>query len=76
MVSVFFVGSRRSASRKADSFIRYSSSAEINPYSALIHNFFAQETGPVAPAIHLTVDTEALTNGNAQGALAVKAYIA
>lgn len=55
---------------------RYSSSAEINPYSALIHNFFAQETGPATPAIHLTVDTEALANGNAQGALAVKAYVA
>jgi hypothetical protein len=55
---------------------RYSSSAEINPYSALIHNFFAQETGPSTPAIHLTVDTEALANGNADGALAVKAYVA
>lgn len=55
---------------------RYSSSAEINPYSALIHNFFAQETGPSTPAIHLTVDTEALAKGNAEGALAFKAYVA
>ncbi|KAJ9123934.1 hypothetical protein QFC22_000725 [Naganishia vaughanmartiniae] len=54
----------------------YSSSAEINPYSALIHNFFAHETGPAMPAIHLTIDTEALANGNAQGALAIKAYVA
>lgn len=49
---------------------RYATSATINPYSALIHNYFGQETSPF-PAVHLTVDTELTASGDGLG---VKGY--
>ena len=49
---------------------RYATSATINAYSALIHNYFGQETAPF-PAVHLTVDTELTASGQGLG---VKGY--
>lgn len=49
---------------------RYATSATINPYSALIHNYFGQETAPF-PAVHLTVDTDLTAQGSGLG---VKGY--
>lgn len=49
---------------------RYATSATINPYSALLHNYFGQETAPF-PAVHLTVDTDLTAQGSGLG---VKGY--
>jgi len=47
----------------------YSTGNEINENSALIHDFYSQETGPSVSPIHLTVDTT-LTDFQ----MAIKAY--
>lgn len=48
---------------------RYSTGRELNTFSALIQNYYSQETSP-HQAIHLTVDT-----GEESEELGVKAYI-
>jgi translation initiation factor 3 subunit F len=48
---------------------RYSTGRELNTFSALIQNYYSQETNPYQ-AIHLTVDT-----GEQSEELGVKAYI-
>lgn len=50
---------------------RYATSAELNPYSALIQNYFSAETAPF-PAVHLTVDTAMTASGQGLG---VKGYV-
>lgn len=49
----------------------YATSPTINPYSALIQNYFTNETAPFS-AVHLTVDTELTKNG---GGLGVKGWV-
>ena len=49
---------------------RYSTGSNINTYSALIQNFYSQETAP-HQAVHLSVDT-GIEEGKQAG---VKAYI-
>jgi translation initiation factor 3 subunit F len=49
---------------------RYSTGSNLNTYSALIQNFYAQETNP-HQAVHVAVDT-GLEQGEGAG---VKAYI-
>lgn len=47
---------------------RYATGPGINPYAALVHEFFATEAGAF-PIVHLTIDTS-LTNGK----LNIQAY--
>ena len=50
--------------------LRYSTGSNLNTYSALIQNFYSQETAPY-PAIHITLNT-----GTELGEEAgVKAYV-
>lgn len=57
--------------RKPVAFIyRYSTGSNINTYSALIQNFYSQETAP-HQAVHLAVNTG--TEGGEQAG--VKAYV-
>lgn len=49
----------------------YATSPVINSYSALIQNYFTNETSPF-PAVHLTVDTELTRDGQGLG---VKAWV-
>lgn len=48
---------------------RYSTGSNLNTYSALIHNFYSQETAPY-PAVHVAMDT-GLQEGEQ---VSVKAY--
>lgn len=50
---------------------RYATHPDINAYSALIQNYFTNETIPF-PAVHLTVDTELKEDGTGLG---VKGWI-
>jgi hypothetical protein len=49
---------------------RYATSSTINAYSALIQNYFSNQTLPF-PAVHLTVDTALTASGDGLG---VKGY--
>ena len=55
----------------ADDFRRYATHANLNAYSAVIQNFFNNQTQPY-PAVHLTVDTELTETGQGLG---VKGWI-
>jgi len=44
----------------------YATSPNINAYSALIQNYFTNETAPF-PAVHLTMDTELTASGQGLG---------
>lgn len=50
---------------------RYSTSPNVNSYSALIQDYFANETSPF-PAVHITVDTSMTESGEGLG---VKGYV-
>jgi translation initiation factor 3 subunit F len=51
-------------------YYRYSTGSNLNTYSALIHNFYSQETAPYQ-AVHITMNTGTV-EGEEPG---VKAYI-
>ena len=50
--------------------LRYSTGSNLNTYSALIQNFYSQETAPF-PAIHIALNTGAELGEEA----GVKAYV-
>jgi translation initiation factor 3 subunit F len=55
---------------------RYSSSPTLNPYSALIQNFFSQECAAYGgQAVHLTVDADLAGAAEGKDGLGVKAYV-
>jgi hypothetical protein len=45
---------------------RYATSPDLNAYSALIQNYFTNETAPF-PAVHITVDTTLTESGQGLG---------
>jgi hypothetical protein len=51
-------------------YLRYSTGTDLNTYSALIQNFYSQETAPYQ-AVHVVLDT-GVREGVKQG---VKAYV-